>query len=77
MLQRFPGLHLDGGVVERVLAAPDPREAGIAAAVEEARALLAIPGVVGVNLSGSGSSLGVDDGAQVKAEVSRQLKGRS
>ena len=77
VLQRFPGLHLDDAVVERVLAAPDPRVAGIAAAVEEARALLAIPGVVGVNLSGSGSSLGEDDGAQVKAEVARQLKGRS
>ena len=29
VLQRFPGLHLDDAVVERVLAAPDPREAGI------------------------------------------------
>ncbi len=34
VLQRFPGLHLDGAAVERVLAAPDPREAGIAAAVD-------------------------------------------
>jgi len=75
VLQRFPGLHLDGGVVERVLAAPDPREAGIAAAVEEARALLAIPGVVGVNLSGSGSSGSVDDGAEVKAEVAARVRG--
>ena len=77
VLQRFPGLHLDDAVVERVLVAPDPRAAGIAAALAEARALLAIPGVVGVNLSGSGSSLGEDHGAQVKAEVARQLKGRS
>lgn len=75
ILQRFPGLHLDGAVVERVLAAPDPRAAGIEAAVAEARALLAIPGVVGVNLSGSGSARGADDGAQVKAEVARRLKG--
>ena len=44
MLQRFPGLYLDDGVVEHVLAAPDPREAGIAAAVAEARALLAVDG---------------------------------
>jgi 5,10-methylenetetrahydrofolate reductase len=77
VLQRFPGLHLDGEVVERVLAAPDPRSAGIAAAVAEAQALLAIPGVVGVNLSGSGSSAGVDDGAQVKAEVARRLRGEA
>lgn len=76
VLQRFPGLHLDGAVVERVLSAADPRTAGIEAAVAEARALLAIPGVIGVNLSGSASSRGVDDGAQVKAEVAHRLKGQ-
>ncbi|HEY0402328.1 MAG TPA: methylenetetrahydrofolate reductase C-terminal domain-containing protein [Blastococcus sp.] len=75
VLQRFPGLHLDGTVVGQVLSAPDPRAAGIAAAVAEAGALLAIPGVVGVNLSGTGSSGGVDDGAQVKAEVATRLRG--
>ena len=74
VLQRFPGLHLDGAAVERVLAAPDPREAGVAAAVEEARALLAVPGVVGVNLSGTGSSRGVDDGAAIKAEVAARVR---
>src|SRR4051812_49401609 len=73
VLQRFPGLHLDGAVVERVLASPDPREAGIAAAVAEARALLAVPGVVGVNLSGMGSDRGADDGARIKAEVAAQV----
>jgi 5,10-methylenetetrahydrofolate reductase len=75
VLHRFPGLHLDGAVVERVLAAGDARRAGIAAAVEEARALLAIEGVVGVNLSGIGSGGGVDDGAQVKAEVAAHVRG--
>lgn len=74
VLQRFPGLHLDAAVVERVLAATDPRAAGIAAAVAEARALLAVPGVVGVNLSGLGSSGGEDDGARVKAAVAGQLR---
>jgi hypothetical protein len=76
VLQRFPGLHLDGAAVERVLAAPDPREAGIAAAVDEALALLAVPGVVGVNLSGMGSSRGEDDGAQIKAAVAERLRAR-
>ncbi|TYP87108.1 5,10-methylenetetrahydrofolate reductase [Blastococcus xanthinilyticus] len=75
VLQRFPGLHLDDVVVERVLAAPDPRAAGIAAAVAEARALLAVPGVVGVNLSGMGSAAGEDDGARVKAAVAHELRG--
>jgi 5,10-methylenetetrahydrofolate reductase len=74
VLQRFPGLHLDGEVVERVLAASDPRAAGVEAAVAEAQSLLAIPGVVGVNLSGAGSSRGVDDGAAVKAEVAGRLR---
>jgi 5,10-methylenetetrahydrofolate reductase len=74
VLQRFPGLHLDDALVERVLAAPDPYEAGIAAAVEEAAALLAVPGVVGVNLSGLGSGRGEDDGAAVKAEVARRVR---
>jgi 5,10-methylenetetrahydrofolate reductase len=74
VLQRFPGLHLDDAVVERVLAAPDPRVAGIAAAVEEARELLAVPGVVGVNLSGMGSARGEDDGARIKAAVAGELR---
>jgi hypothetical protein len=74
LLQRFPGLHLDDGAVERVLAAPDPREAGIEAAVAEARALLAVPGIVGVNLSGMGSGRGEDDGARIKAAVAERVK---
>ncbi len=77
VLQNFPGLHLDDVRVEQVLAARDPRADGIAAAVEEARALLAIEGVVGVNLSGPGSGLGEDDGARVKAAVAVELRGRT
>jgi 5,10-methylenetetrahydrofolate reductase len=76
VLQRFPGLHLDDAVVESVLAASDPRAAGIAVAVAEAQALLEVPGVVGVNLSGAGSGNDADDGAEIKAEVARQVKGR-
>jgi 5,10-methylenetetrahydrofolate reductase len=74
VLQRFPGLHLDDAAVARVLAAPDRRAAGIEAAVAEARELLAVPGVVGVNLSGLGSGLDEDDGARVKAAVAEQLR---
>ena len=74
VLQRFPGLHVDDATVEEVLAAPDPRSAGIAAAVAEARALLSVPGVVGVNLSGLASGLGEDDGARVKAEVAAAIR---
>jgi 5,10-methylenetetrahydrofolate reductase len=74
VLQRFPGLQVDDAAVERVLAAPDPRAAGVAAAAEEARALLAVPGVVGVNLSGLASGGGEDDGARVKAAVAEQVR---
>jgi len=74
VLQAFPGLHLDDAAVQRVLAAPDPVEAGIEAAVAEARALLAVPGVVGVNLSGLASDRGVLAGARVKAEVARRVR---
>ncbi len=74
VLQRFPGLHLDDAAVERVLAASDVRAAGIEAAVAEARALLAVPGVVGVNLSGSASGAGADEGARVKAEIAVRLR---
>ena len=74
VLQRFPGLHLDDDAVARVLAAPDPVAAGIVAAVTEARALLAVPGVVGVNLSGLASADGEATAAAVKAEVAVRVR---
>ena len=73
VLQAFPGLNVDGAVVAEVLRAPDTVAAGIAAAVAEARALLAIPGVVGVNLSGLASGRGEDAGAEVKAAVATEI----
>ncbi len=73
VLAAFPGLALDTGAVAGVLAAPDQREAGIDAAVAEARALLDVPGVVGVNLSGLASSAGWRAGAEVKAEVAARI----
>ncbi len=72
-LADLPGLALDDEAIAPVLAARDPEEAGIAAAVEEARSLLAVPGVVGVNLSGVGSSAGWVPAADIKAEVGRRL----
>ncbi len=72
-LAALPGLELDEEAVAAVLTAPDPVEAGIATAVAEARALLAVPGVVGVNLSGVGSRAGWVPAADIKAEVGRRL----
>jgi 5,10-methylenetetrahydrofolate reductase len=73
VLAAFPGLALDAEAVAAVLAAPDPRAAGIDAAVAEAQALLAVPGVVGVNLSGLASDAGWRAGAEVKAEVAARI----
>ncbi|HEY0719388.1 MAG TPA: methylenetetrahydrofolate reductase C-terminal domain-containing protein [Streptosporangiaceae bacterium] len=74
VLSALPGLELDAGAVRRVLDAPDPVEAGIRAAVAEARELLAIPGIVGVNLSGPASSRGYEYAAQVKADCASRIR---
>jgi hypothetical protein len=60
--------------VRRVLDAPDPVAAGIAAAAREARALLAIPGIAGVNISGAASARGYEFAAQVKAELAARIR---
>ncbi|SHF74038.1 5,10-methylenetetrahydrofolate reductase [Jatrophihabitans endophyticus] len=73
-LQRLPGLELDPEVVAAVLASADPVAAGISAAVDEAAALLAIDGVVGVNVSGLASSRGWDHAAEVKAAIGARIK---
>ncbi|BBY40247.1 methylenetetrahydrofolate reductase [Mycobacterium mantenii] len=74
VLEGLPGLELDPAVTQRVLSAPDPVAAGIAAAVSEARALLAIEGVEGVNVSGLASASGPRVGAEIKAEVGRRIR---
>ncbi|WP_232021042.1 MULTISPECIES: methylenetetrahydrofolate reductase [Pseudonocardia] len=76
VLQAFPGLELDPGTVRAVLCAPDPVEAGIEAAVDEAVALLAVDGVAGVNLSGRGSSGDHTAGTEIKAEIGRRIRAR-
>jgi 5,10-methylenetetrahydrofolate reductase len=74
VLSALPGLELDPDAVRRVLDASDPVEAGVAAAVAEARELLAIPGIVGVNLSGLASSRGYEYAAGVKADCATRIR---
>lgn len=74
VLARFPGLHLDPATVEDVITAGDPVERGIAVAAAESRRLLAIDGVVGVNISGLASSAGLDAAAEIKAELGRRIR---
>jgi 5,10-methylenetetrahydrofolate reductase len=74
VLRGLPGLELDPAAVRRVLDDPDPVAAGIAAAAREARALLAIPGVAGVNISGLASARGYEFAAQVKAGLAARIR---
>jgi 5,10-methylenetetrahydrofolate reductase len=74
VLRGLPGLELDPAVVRRVLDDPDPVAAGIAAAAREARALLAVPGVAGVNISGLASARGYEFAARVKAELAARIR---
>jgi 5,10-methylenetetrahydrofolate reductase len=73
-LSRLPGLELDPAEVRAVLDDPDPVTAGIAAAAGQARALLAIPGVAGVNVSGLASARGPVFAARVKAELAERIR---
>jgi methylenetetrahydrofolate reductase (NADPH) len=57
-----------------VLTADDPVAAGIAAAVRQARALLAVDGVRGVNLSGMASERGIAFAAEVQAEIGHRIR---
>jgi 5,10-methylenetetrahydrofolate reductase len=73
-LQGLPGLEVDEQRVREVLGAADPVEAGIAAAVEEARLLLGTGHVQGVNVSGLASARGLRHAAEVKAEIGRRVR---
>jgi hypothetical protein len=74
VLSALPGLELAPAAVRAVLSHRDPVAAGIAAAAREARALLAIPGVAGVNLSGLASARGYSYGAAIKAELAQVIR---
>lgn len=74
VLQGLPGLELAPELVDAVVNAPDPVEAGIDAAVREARELLSINGIGGVNLSGLASASGTRRGAEIKAEVGARIR---
>jgi methylenetetrahydrofolate reductase (NADPH) len=73
-LERFPGLVIDPRVRATVLGAGDGRAAGIEAAVAEARRMLAIDGVVGVNLSGSATAGPETESASIMDEVAMRIR---
>ena len=74
VLAALPGLVLDARVVGDVRAGGAGPEAGVAAAAAEAKAMLAIPGVTGVNLSGAASTRSEVASAAMMAELGRRVK---
>lgn len=73
LLRSFTTLVLPPGYLEGILAAPDAREAGIAAAVSLGREFLEIDGVVGVNLSGGAGPDRAVEFAEALAEIGASL----
>ncbi|MDQ1082560.1 MULTISPECIES: methylenetetrahydrofolate reductase C-terminal domain-containing protein [Microbacterium] len=73
LLESFTTLVLPDGFLARVRGARDPRAEGIALAVALAEEMLALPGVVGVNLSG-GRDGGEEAFAEALAEIARRLR---
>ena len=73
VVESFAGDRLPRGYVAAILAAADPGEAGVAAAVELSRTLLEIAGVDGVNLSGGAGPGQELVAARHLADIGRQL----
>jgi 5,10-methylenetetrahydrofolate reductase len=74
VLERFPGLVLDPAERRRVMDSPDSRQEGVAAAVDQAERMLAIDGVVGVNLSGSACGGAEAESAAIMADVAAGIR---
>jgi methylenetetrahydrofolate reductase (NADPH) len=73
-LSGLPGLELDPAVVRAVLDDRDPVAAGIETAARQAKDLLDIPGVAGVNISGLASARGHEFAARIKAETATRIR---
>jgi 5,10-methylenetetrahydrofolate reductase len=72
-LASLPGLVLHAGAVEAARHDPRDPRGGLAAATAEAAAMLGIDGVVGVNLSGSASTVSEAESAELMAELGRRI----
>ncbi|SDO37813.1 5,10-methylenetetrahydrofolate reductase [Microbacterium sp. ru370.1] len=73
LLESFTTLVLPEGFVRRIRDARDPRAEGIALAAAMAQEMLAIPGVVGVNLSG-GREGAEESFAEALAEIAQRVR---
>jgi 5,10-methylenetetrahydrofolate reductase len=75
LLKSFTTLVLPPGYLDGILAAADPFEAGVAAALRLAHEMLAIEGVAGVNLSGGATPGRERWFAEALARIGRELAG--
>ena len=69
LLATFTTLVLPEGYLERILGARDVRSEGIAAAIDLSNELLALEGVIGVDLSGGAADGGEEHFAEAMARV--------
>jgi methylenetetrahydrofolate reductase (NADPH) len=75
VIASFAADRLSPGYLDAIMSAPDPAAAGLTAAVSLAQAILAVPGVDGVNLSG-GAMPGQEAATmRAMAEVGRRVLG--
>ncbi len=74
LIRSFTSLMLEPGYIESILDAPDPREAGIDAAVRFASRLLELDGVVGVDLSGGPQYGGEVEFSAALAEIALRIR---
>lgn len=71
VLRSFTGLELPRGYLERILDAPDVHAAGVRLAIRLAEALLGVPGVRGVNLSGGVPTGGEEQLSEALVEIAK------
>jgi methylenetetrahydrofolate reductase (NADPH) len=75
VIASFAEGRLPPGYLDAIVSAPDPAEAGVAAAVRLAHTVLEMPGVDGVNLSGAAEPGNEVTVTRAMAEVARRVLG--
>jgi 5,10-methylenetetrahydrofolate reductase len=75
MIAEIAAERMPAGYLAEITSAPDPVEAGIAAAARLAQSFLELPGVDGVNLSGGGGPGREVAASRTMAEVARRVLG--
>ena len=75
VIASFAAGRLPPGYLDTIMSAPDPAQAGVAAAVRLAHTVLDMPGVDGVNLSSAAEPGNEVTVTRAMAEVTRRVLG--